>query len=191
MRAGRWLDALIFVSLLAALWALGRNAGGRELTDVTLVQTLGVDGAGPVTLTATGEAEAGPICRTARGPDIVHARSAMALADPTRLELTHIAQLVLGPETPVEETLWQALLNRKSGCNATIWLSRGPAEALVAGAEQPFRRLRTLEESGPVTAPTLLEAAWALAEEGRVDLPVLALEDGVLQVVDVATVEGG
>ncbi len=188
---GRGRGPLALLALAVSLVVLGRGAGGRELSNVTLAQALGVDGPGPVTLTAAGEEEDRAMWERADGPDLARAREELGRRGTTRLELTHVAQLILGPETPVGETLWRELTNRDSGCTSTVWLSQGPAGDLLTGAEEPCRRLRTLEEDGPVRAPTLLEAARTLAETGRVTLPVLALTGAELRVVGVRTVEEG
>lgn len=181
---------LLIVSLvLAALLTAG---GSRELTDVTLVRVLGVDGSVPVTLTALGDQEGEPKCYQTRGPDVIRARERLKELGETRLEVTHVAQLVLGPDVPVAEVLWQEVTHRESGYGATVWLTEArEAGELLAAAAEPARRLRSMEENGGVAAPTLLEALSALSREGRTTLPVLGLEGEELRVVGWRTVEEG
>lgn len=179
---------LIFISLaLAALLVAG---GSRELTDVTLVQILGADGSKPVTLTAVGDEEGEPRYYETKGSDVIRAQEALREEGETRLEVTHVAQLVLGPDVPVADVLWQEVTHRESGYGATIWLTEDAAAGeLLREAADPVKRLRSMEDNGGVAAPTLLEALSALTREGRVTLPVLGLEGETLRVVGWRTVE--
>lgn len=175
---------LILVSL--ALLALLTAGGGRELTDVTLIQTAGVDGAGPLTVTAVGEDD-GDRYR-AQGGDLARAREGLREVGRTRLELTHVAQLVLGPEVPVEEVLWQELTHRDSGYGATVWLTDEPAGELLDLADAPCQRLKAMEENGSADPPTILEVLSALSREGEVNLPVLAREGAELRAAGTRTI---
>lgn len=181
---------LILVSLvLAALLTAG---GSQELTDVTLVQVLGVDGDSPVTLTAVGDQEGEIRYYQTQGPNVAQAQEGLKKLGQTRLEVTHVAQMVLGPDVPVAEVLWQEVTHRKSGYGATLWLTEDARAAeLLRKAEDPAGRLRSMEENGGVAAPTLLEALSDLAREGRMILPVLGLSEGELRVVSWQTVEEG
>lgn len=160
-----------------ALLLLLSGCGGQELANVTIIQTLGVDGSGPVELTAVGDAqqqEAG-LYRTG-GEDVTQAQEGLKGLGATRLEVTHVAQLVLGPEADVTDILWQTVTHRKSGYGATVWLSGETVTAgeLLAQGKDPSQRLMSLEENAGVRAPTVLEALSALVREGEVELPVLA-----------------
>lgn len=178
---------LTLVSLLLTLLLTG--CGGRELANVTLIQTLGVDGAERVELTAVGEEE-DAACYRAQGDDLARARERLQEQGASRLEMTHVAQIVLGPDVPVEETLWQELTNRDSGYGATVWLSWDePAGELLAQTADPCKRLKTMEENGSVTAPTLLEALSALSREGEVALPVLARQGEELRAMGTRTIK--
>ncbi len=175
------MKKLIIVSLLLA--ATLTSCGGRELSNVTLIQTIAVDGPGPVTLTALGDEEEPTVYET-QGNDVLQAQEGLRALGTTRLEVTHVSQLVLGPDVDVAQVLWQELAHRKSGYGATVWLAgESPAGELLAGASQPCQRLKALEENGGVAAPTLLSALSALSREGEVSLPVLALEGEELQAV--------
>lgn len=172
-----------------ALAALLTGCWGRELTDVTLLQTMTVDGSGPVELTAVAGGEEEGVYRV-QGSDVAAAQQALPALGSTRLELTHIRQLVLGPEVDVPETLWQALTHRESGYGATVWLAGGPsAGALLEGEGDVPARLRSLEDNAGVAAPTVLEALSALWQTGQVRLPVLERSGGELTVTGYQTVE--
>lgn len=167
---------------LAACLLLLSGCGGQELKNVSLVRTLGVDGPGPVAVTAVageGEEEALFSCG---GADIVEAQAVLETLGSQRLAVTHVGQVVLG-QTTSAKSLWDEVVHRESGYGATVWLAEGSSAGdLLARAEDPAGRLKHLEESG-VAAPTLLEAVSALAREGGVTVPVVGLRDGELQVV--------
>lgn len=181
---------LIVVSL--ALAALCAGCSGRELANVTLLQTVGIDGPGPVTLTAVGDGADGAVYRTV-GESAAAAREGLRSLGTTRLETTHMAQLVLGPDVDVAQCLWRELTHRKSGYGATVWLCapETTASAVLEDGEDLPERLRALEENGGVRAPTILEALSALSETGRTELPVLAVAGGEVRVVGYKSVEVG
>lgn len=175
------MKKLFIVSLVLA--GLLTGCGGQELADVTLIQTLGVDGPGPVEVTALGTGEEGERLYTIQGEDVARAQEGLRGVGDTRLTVTHVAQLVLGPGVRVEETLWQELAHRESGYGATVWLTQElSAGELLAGAEKPSARLSSLEENAGVPAPTILAALSDLERQGWVELPVLTREAGRLQV---------
>ena len=179
---------LIIVSL--ALAALCAGCSGQELTNVTLIQTIGVDGPGPVTLTAVGDEEDAEIYRTV-GESVTAAQEDLRELGTTRLETTHIAQLVLGSDVDVAQCLWREVTHRKSGYGATVWLCApdATASAVLEDAQDLPARLRALEESGGVRAPTILEALSALSETCRAELPVLAVAGGEVRVTGYKSVE--
>lgn len=181
---------LILASLvLTAILSVGR---GRELTDVSLIQVLGVDGWEPVRLTAVGDEEESPRCYQTQAAGVAEAQEALKELGETRLEVTHVAQMVLGPEAQVGETLWQEVRHRKSGYGATVWLTEETeAGDLLRRAADPAKRLKAMEENGDLAAPTVLEALSALTREGRVTLPVLGLAGEELRLVGWRTVEEG
>lgn len=165
---------------LAACLLLLTGCGGQELKNVSLVRTLGVDGPGPVTITAV--AGEGDTLFQCGGEDIVAAQAGLATLGSQRLAVTHVGQVVLGA-TAHPRCLWDEVVHRESGYGATVWLAEeGSAQDLLAQADDPAGRLKHLEESG-VAAPTLLQAVSALAREGGVTAPVIGLRGGQLQVV--------
>ena len=142
---------------LALLFLAG--CGGRELANVSLVRTLGIDGAGPVTVTAVaGEEE-----------------------ERSLFHCEGVGQVVLG-ESATARALWDEVVHRDSGYGATVWLAeQGSAYGLLSEADDPAGRLKHLEESG-VAAPSLLEAVSALTRDGKVTVPVVGLRGGEIQV---------
>ncbi len=174
------------VLCLAAL----SGCAGRELTDVTLIQALGVDGAGPVELTAVGEDEGERTVYRVRGENVTLAQEGLKDLGETRLEVTHVAQLVLGRSADLTDTLWREVIHRKSGYGATVWLADGEAGALLEGSADLSRRLKAMEENAGVRAPTLMEALSTLTREGQVELPVLTAADGAPELAGYRTVKG-
>lgn len=169
-----------------ALMGLLSGCGGRELANVTLIQTVAVDGPGPVTLTAVGDGE---LYRLA-AEDAAAGQEGLAALGVRRLETTHIQQLVLGPDVDVAECLWQEATHRESGYGATVWRHRGgPAGDLLETAPDLPQRLVSLEENGGVDAPTVLEALSDLTCRGRTRLPVLAVEGDQVLVTGYEIVE--
>ncbi len=178
---------LICISLtgLAPLFLLCA-CGGRELTNVTLIQTLAVDGAGPVTVTAAGEGETYRLSAA----DAAVAQEELKGLGTQRLETTHIQQIVLGPEVDVEDCLRREVIHRESGYGATVWRSGGgQAGELLAAASDLPARLTSLEENAGVEAPTVLEALSDLTCRGRTQLPVLEAEGDEVRVIGYETVE--
>ena len=193
MRKYGFLSGLIIVSLIIALAVAGLANRSRELIDVTLLQTLGVDGADVVTLTAVApsEEDSPPQRYRTQAGSLSEAREELRELGKTRLEVTHVAQLVLGPGVDVEKTLWEELNDRASGCDARVWLTDLSAQELLGGVYEPCLRLKALEENGSVKAPTLLEALSTLTREGQVTLPLLELEGEDLRVAGTRVIKEG
>lgn len=157
------------------------GCGGKELANVSLVRTLGVDGPGPVVVTAVAGTEGERALFSAAGEDVIAAQQALETQGTQRLAVTHVGQVVLGPEAG-PEALWDEVLHRDSGYGATVWLAEGAsARGLLSAADDPAGRLRHLEESG-AAAPSLLEAVSALARDGRVSVPVIGVRSGQIEI---------
>lgn len=164
---------------LALLFLAG--CGGRELANVSLVRTLGIDGAGPVTVTAVAGVEEERSLFHCEGEDVVAAQGTLETLGTERLAVTHVWQVVLG-ESATARALWDEVVHRDSGYGATVWLAeQGSAYGLLSEADDPAGRLKHLEESG-VAAPSLLEAVSALTRDGKVTVPVVGLRGGEIQV---------
>lgn len=173
------LAGLIPLSLLSA-------CGGQELNNVKLIQTLAVDGPGPVTVTAVEEGETYRLS----APDAAQAQEGLKALGNQRLATTHIQQLVLGPDVAVADCLWQEVTHRESGYGATVWrYSDGPAAELLEAAADLPARLTSLEENGGVAAPTVLEALSDLVCRGQTRLPVLAATGEEVRVTGYEIVE--
>lgn len=173
------LSGLIPLCLLCA-------CGGRELTNVTLVQTIAVDGAGPVTVTAAGDGEIYRLCAA----DAAVAQEELKGLGIRRLETTHIQQLVLGADVDVADCLRREVIHRESGYGATVWRSgQGQAGRLLEAADDLPARLTSLEENAGVKAPTVLEALSDLTCRGQTRLPVLEAEGAEVRVIGYEIVE--
>lgn len=170
------------ILLLAISLLFLTGCGGQELSNVSLVRTLGIDGLGPVTVTAVTGAEGEQVLFAAAGEDVIAAQRLLETLGSKRLAVTHVGQVVLG-EKASPRALWDEVLHRDSGYGATVWLAEeGSAHSLLSGSDDPAGRLKHLEESG-IAAPSLMEVVSALARDGRVSLPVVGVRGGGLEVV--------
>lgn len=175
--------------LLAAGLLLLTGCAGQELSNVSLVRTLGIDGGGAVTVTAVAGNEDERALFSCAGEDVPAAQKNLETLGSERLAVTHIGQVVLGEDASAQ-CLWDEVVQRESGYGATVWLAeRGTARGLLMDAYDPAGRLKHLEDSG-VAAPTLLEAVSALVRDGEVKVPVLGLRSGELAVVDWRALKG-
>ena len=180
MRAcGIWAVCLLF--LLA-----GCAPNAREPDSIALVRVLGVDGSGPVTVSAVcgGTDQRDPARGSAVGADFASARQALPWVGEEELALTHLSYIVVGEGAELREVLEGVLDDGELACTATLWQTE-EAAALLVPCKDPASRLTLLEEQG-VKAPTVSEALAALEEEGRVELPRLMEEEGILRLVEEA-----
>lgn len=181
----RWL------ALLAALLLLpsGCAPQARELDGMALVRVLGVDGGEEVTLTAVcGGTDQGDVSRgTASAADFQSARQALPWVGEEELALTNISYIIVGAEADLSGALGQILADHEMSPSATVWLTED-AGALLDGCDDPAARLAVLEEEG-VQAPSVVMVLAALETDGQVELPVLRLEDGLLEPVGQAVWE--
>ncbi len=173
---GDFLKKWCWLALILALWLV---RGGEELKDVCLVETLAVDGADRITVTALGDGEE-PKTYQASGQDVMEAQGGLAVLGDRRVSVTHVGHIVLGPDVDVEKTLWRELECRESGYGARVWACRDEAAAVLEDGEDVSARLKALEERGGVDAPRLLDAVRQLREEGATRLPVIEVRDGEL-----------
>ncbi len=171
-----FLKKWCWLAVLLALWLV---RGGEELKDVCLVETLAVDGADRVTVTALGDEEE-PKTYQASGADVMEAQGGLAALGDKRVSVTHVGHLLLGPDVDVGKTLWRELECRESGYGAKVWACRGDAAAVLEDGEDVSARLKALEERGGVDAPSLLDAVRQLREDGATRLPVIEVRDGQL-----------
>ncbi|MGM9606197.1 MAG: hypothetical protein ACI3XJ_01690 [Oscillospiraceae bacterium] len=177
------------ILLLAFLPLAGCEAlpFARELEDTMLVQVLGVDWTdNGVTLTAasdpgegSGEAQASVL--SGSGRNLAEAEAALKGAGEEYVSLTHVTQLVLGADTDLPAVLEAALKEPALGQSATVWLAAdGTARELLEGAGGGAKRLSSIELNSQAPSATVLQSLMRLEEDGRLELPLLALEEKTL-----------
>lgn len=175
----KWLLAGIALVVLLAGW----HPALKEPEGLALVRVLGVDGPGPVSLTAVcgGEDQEGDQSRgQCTGADFEEALEELPWSGQEELSITSVTWLVIGREVELESVLLAALRNEKLGANATVWLARDGAAELLGSCEDPASALELLERQG-LEAPTVVEALAALYEGDGLRLPLLAAgEDGLM-----------
>lgn len=161
------LPALLSVLLAAC----APNA--REPDSLALARVLGVDGAGPVEVTAVcGPDEDGSCLRgSAEDADFQRAKSILPWTGEKELALTSLSWLVIGSGADLEEVAWAVLEDHELSPGACVWYTDDAAEILNL-CEDPATRLAVLEEQG-VQAPTAAKALAALETDGSVELPRL------------------
>ena len=175
----KWLLAAAALCVLLAGW----RPVPKEPEGLALVRVLGVDGAGPVTLTAVcgGEdQEAGQSRGQCTGADFEQALPALPWSGKEELSLTSVTWFVIGPDVDLENVLLTALRDEKLGANVTVWLAEGTAAELLGSRGDPASELELLERQG-FEGPTVVEALAALCKGDGVCLPLLmAGEDGLM-----------
>ena len=174
----KWLLAGIALAVLLAGW----HPVPKEPEGLALVRVLGVDGPGPVTLTAVcgGEdQEADPSRGQYTGEDFEVALKGLRWSGEEELSLTGVSWLVIGRDVEPESVLLAALRNEELGASATVWQAEGGAAALLGSCGDPASALELLERQ-ELEAPTVVEALAALYRGEALCLPLLtAGEDGL------------
>lgn len=168
------------LTLLSLLLLSGCAPVAREPDNLALVRVLGVDGSGPVTLTAVcGGIDGENVSRgTATAADFLTARQRLPWSGKgEELSLTGVSFLLVGPDVDLTAVLFAVLEDADLGATATVWVvETGAAEMLDACAD-PAADLELLALQG-VQAPTVAQAVAALSTEGVVSLPCLGERDG-------------
>ena len=174
----KWLLAGIALAVLLAGW----HPVPREPEGLALVRVLGVDGAGPVTLTAVCGGEDQEIDQSrgqCTGDDFETALEKAPWSGEEEMSLTSITYLIVGWDVDLESVLLTALRDEELGANVTVWLARGGAAELLESCADPASALELLERQG-LEGPTVVEALAALYGEDGLRLPLLtAGEDGL------------
>lgn len=175
-----WICALLALALLS-----GCAPQAAEPEGTALVQVLGVDGGGPVTLTAVcpGQQGAEPVVGSATAADFAAARAKLPAAGERALALTNLSYLIVNREADLREVLFAVLEDGELSPAATVWCT-GDAAELLENCGDAAGRLAVLEASG-VEAPTVADALAQLESFGAVRLPRLEWNGGAM------TVEGG
>lgn len=174
----KWL-AMALIPLLLC----GCAPVAREPDDLALVRVLGVDGAGPVTLTAVcGSDGQQKVSRgTAVEVDFPAARRKLPWSGKgEELSLTGVSWLLVGPEVDLQAVLLAILEDADLGASATVWLVEAGAAAVLEACDDPAADLELLTLQG-VSAPTVAQAVAELSTEGAVSLPCLGERDGRLE----------
>ena len=174
----KWLLAGIALVVLLTGW----HPIPKEPEGLALVRVLGVDGAGPVTLTAVcgGEDQEGNQSRgQCTGADFEQALEGVRWSGEEELSLSSVTWFVIGREVDLESVLLAALRNVELGASATVWLGADGAAELLGSCEDPASALELLERQG-FEGPTVVEALAALYEGNGLCLPLLMTgEDGL------------
>lgn len=161
----------------AALLLAGCGPTAREPDELALVQVLGLDGAGPVELTAVcgGANDKNESRGACAGENFCQALALLPWSGEQELSLTSVAYLVIGPDADLEGALLDVLEDEELGASATIWLAQEGASAALARCVDPASDLELLAHRG-VGAPTVVQALAALCTDGWVDLPQVGVE---------------
>ena len=178
----KWLAAGLALAALLAGW----HPVPKEPEGLALVRVLGVDGPGPVTLTAVcgGEDQKRDQSRgQCAGADFEQALEQVRWSGEKELSVTSVTYLIAGRDVDLESVLLAALRNEELGANATVWLGSDGAAELLGGCEDPATALELLERQG-VEAPTVVEALAALYREDGLCLPLLMIGEDGLMLVD-------
>ena len=153
----------------------------REPDNLALVRVLGVDGAGPVTLTGVcGGANQADVSRSAcREETFGLARDRLPWSTGEELALTSVSDLLIGRDADLVAVLFAVLEDQELGASAQVWLVPKSAAEELAACEDPATDLELLRRQG-VTAPTAARALAALCAGGEVILPVVRAVEGRL-----------
>ena len=178
----KWLLAGIALCVLLTGW----HPVPKEPEGLALVRVLGVDGPGPVTLTAVcgGEDQEGNRSRgRCTGANFEQALEKVPWSGEEELSLTSVTWLIIGRDVELESVLLAALRNEKLGAAATVWQGPDGASELLENCEDPASALELLERQG-VRGPTVVEALAALYKGDGLCLPLLMAEEDGLILID-------
>ena len=167
----KWLIVVIALAVLLAGW----SPASKEPEGLALVRVLGVDGAGPVVLTAVcgGEDQEDPSRGQCAGTDFDGALSGLPWAGGrSELSLTSVSWLIVGRDVDLETVLTAALRDEEIAAAATVWRAEEGAAELLERCDDPASALELLERRG-IEAPTVVQALAALEKE-ELALPLLA-----------------
>lgn len=167
---------------IAALWLLlcGCAPHAGEPEGAALAEVLGVDGGGPVTLTAVCRGPEGDtILGGSAGADFCSAREKLPWSGEREVKLTSLSYLIINKNADLEEVLTGVLTDRELSPAALVWCAED-AETLLRGGGDAAARLEVLRKSG-VVPPTAAEALAEWKAAGGVLLPEVKLENGRIE----------
>lgn len=170
----KWLLPAVALAVLLAGW----RPAPKEPEGMGLVRALGVDGPGPVTLTAVcgGDDQGNRSRGQCAGEDFEQALEDLPWSGEEELSLTSVSYIIVGRDVALREILLAVLRNEELGASATVWLAEEGAAALLDGCRDPAAGLDLLRRRG-MEAPTAVEALAALEEGETLTLPLLAGEE--------------
>ncbi len=173
----KWL----LLCLAAAVLLVGWRPVPREPEGLALVRVLGVDGPGPLTLTAVcgGDDQRDPSRGWCVGADFEQALEVLPWSGEEELSLTSVSYLIVGRDVELKDVLLAVLRNEELGASATVWLAEEGAAALLGQCEDPASGLDLLTRQG-AEAPTAVEALAKLEGGETLSLPLLAGEKPAL-----------
>ncbi len=166
------------MALGAALLLTGCGPTAREPDNLALVRVLGIDGAGPVALTAVcGGVNQQDASRGAcLGESFELALGTLPWSGRQELALNSVGYLLVGGDADLTAVLFGVLEDEEMGAGATVWAAEGSAGELLADCEDPASDLELLTRQD-VQAPTVAQALAALSTDGEVLLPVVGMGD--------------
>lgn len=176
----RWTLA-VAAAALALLSACATSA--REPDNLALVRVLGVDGAGPVTLTGVcgGTNQEDGSRGACRDESFSLARERLPWSAGEELALTSVSYLLLGRDADLRAVLFGVLEDRELGASATVWIAGEGAAAALERCRDPATDLELLLRQG-VRPPTAAQALAALCTDAEVLLPVVTARGGRLSI---------
>ena len=173
----------VIIMALAVVVLAGCAPSAREPDNLALVRVLGVDGAGPVTLTGVcGGANQRDVSRgTCQGESFGLARDRLPWSGTEELALTSVGYLLMGRDADLTAVLFAVLEDPELGASATVWLAQDGALAELESCQDPATDLELLLRQR-VWAPTAAQALAALCTEGQAVLPVVTAREGRLEI---------
>ena len=173
----RWL--LLGAAALALL--AGWRPVPREPEGLALVRVLGVDGSGPLALTAVcgGDDQEDPSRGWCIGADFEDALERLPWSGEEELSLTSVSYIIVGRDVELRDVLLAVLRNEELGASATVWLAEEGAAALLSRCADPASGLDLLTRQ-ELEAPTVVEALARLEAGETLSLPLLTGEEPVL-----------
>lgn len=166
----RWIWLILAGAVLLAGW----RPSPREPDALALVRVLGIDGSGPVELTAVcgGEDQEDQGRGQCAGEDFLKALETLPWSGTEELSLTSVSYLLVGRDVDLEKVLLEVLRNEELGASATVWLADEGAAALLEACDDPASALELLTRRG-ADAPTAAQALAALLDGRELALPRL------------------
>ena len=167
----KWLVPALCAVVVLAGW----RPVPREPEGLALVRVLGVDGPGPVGLTAVcgGEDQEEPGRGQCVGADFDSALERLPWSGEEELSLTSVSYIIVGRDVDLKAVLLSALRNEELGASATVWLAEEGAAVLLAGCKDPVSGLDLIKRQ-EIEAPTVVEALAKLERGEALSLPLLA-----------------